>query len=155
MPRTKPRRQGVSLLELLVVVTLIGIFASTVAMRFGRSLSAEFGSQGVARELSLAMLACQRAAINTGDDHYVEFLATSGKISSYRIMRDISGVATLVDGPKPINTDVTVTTSSTTIRFNFEGGALSSYTVSVQGVARTWQITVVAINGAIRVVQSA
>lgn len=145
------QRRGVTLLELLVVVTLVGIFASTVAMRYGRSIFAEFGAQGSVRELSLALLACQRAAINTGDEHYLEFLSSGGKISSYRLMRDTSGVVTLVDGPKTLSNDVTVSVSSSTMRFNFEGGAAGSYWISVLGRSQTWRIDVIPISGTMRV----
>jgi prepilin-type N-terminal cleavage/methylation domain-containing protein len=154
MRRQKQQRRGVTLLELLVVVTLIGIFASTVAMRYGRSIFAEFGSQGTARQLSLALLASQRASIKTGDDHYVEFLASGGRITSYRIMRDTGGVLTLVDGPTTLSTDVTVTVSNTTMRYNFEGGAQGSYWINIVGQARTWRVDVVPINGAVRVSQT-
>lgn len=154
MGQSHRRRQAITLLELLVVVTLVGIFASAVAIRFGRTLFAEFGSQGEARQLSLALLACQRAAISTGDDHYVEFLSSGGKITSFRIMRDIGGVATLVDGPKSLSNDVTVTVSNSTMRYNFEGSALSNYWIDIVGQARTWRVDVIPINGTIRVTQT-
>jgi type II secretory pathway pseudopilin PulG len=142
------------LLELLVVLTFLGILAATVAMRYGRSLFAEFGSQATARELSLALLGCQRASINTGDDHYLEFLTSGGQISSYRIMRIVSGVPTLVDGPKPISADVTVTSSDAVLQYNFEGSALGSYSVDIAGESRTWRVDVIQITGAIRVTQT-
>ncbi len=154
MRRYDKQRRGVSLLELLVVVTLIGIFASTVAMRYGRSIFAEFGAQGTARELSLALLGCQRASINTGDDHFVEFEAAGGRISSYRIMRNVSGVPTLVDGPRTLSPDVAVTVSSNTMQYNFEGGALASYWINIVGQARTWRVDVIPITGTIRVTQT-
>jgi prepilin-type N-terminal cleavage/methylation domain-containing protein len=148
------RRRGVTLLELLIVITLIGIFASTVAMRFGRSLFSEFGSQGVARELSLALLSCQRAAITNGNDHYVEFLSSGGRIAQYRVMRDVSGTPTLIDGPKTFSTDVTVAVSSTTMRYTFDGSASTSYWITITGQSRVWRIDVIAISGAISVTQT-
>ena len=123
-------------------------------MRYGRTIFAEFSAQGATRELSLALLSCQRAAINTGDEHYVEFLAPGGKISSYRIMRDISGVVTLVDGPKALSDDVTVTVSNNTMRYNFEGGALWSYWINIVGRSQVWRIDVIPISGSIRVSQT-
>lgn len=154
MGRLRNRRHALTLLELLVVVTFIGIFATAVAMRFGRTLFAEFGSQGEARQLSLALLACQRAAISTGDDHYVEFLSGGGGINSFRIMRDVGGVATLVDGPKALSSNVTITVSNSTMRFNFDGSALSNYWINIVGQARTWRVDVIPINGTIRVTQT-
>jgi prepilin-type N-terminal cleavage/methylation domain-containing protein len=153
--RAAPPRQAVTLLELIAVVVLLGIFAATVGMRFGRTLFAEFGSRAAARELSLALLSCQRAAIVTGDDHYLEFLSSGGVINQYRIMRDISGTPTLVDGPKPLSPDVTISTSHGTLRFNFEGSALANYQVDVTGNEQVWQVNVIPITGTVNVVQVA
>jgi prepilin-type N-terminal cleavage/methylation domain-containing protein len=154
MLASSEQRRGVSLLELLVVVTLIGILTAVAAMRFGRSLFAEFGAQGTARELSLAMLTCQRASITTGDDHYVEFLASGGRISAYQILRDAAGGPLLVDGPKSLSSDVTLTVSSNSMRFNFEGGAAANYSVQIVGQSQSWRIDVVPITGAVRVTQT-
>jgi len=141
-------------LELLVVVVLIGIFSTTVAMRFGRSLFGEFGAQAAARELSLALLTCQRAAISTGDDHFVEFLYAGGKITQYRIMRDISGTPSLVDGPKTLPSEVTVTSSASSLRYNFQGSALSAYWIIFTGQNRVWRIDVVPITGSFSITQT-
>lgn len=154
MQRYENKRRGVTLLELLVVLTLMGICAGTVAMRYGRTIFAEFGAQGTARELSLALLACQRASITTGDDHFIEFLSSGGKISSYRIMRLVSGVATLVDGPKPLSLDVTVTVSSNSMQYDFEGSALGAYWINILGQSRSWRVDVIPITGSIRVTQT-
>ena len=154
MQRVTYRRRGLTLLELLIVITLVGIFASTVAMRFGRSIFKEFGSQGVARELSLALLSCQRASITTGDNHSLEFLSSGGKITQYRIMRDVGGTPTLVDGPKTLLTDVTVTTSHSTMSYTFEGSASANYWIVVTGQNRIWRIDVIPISGAISVTQT-
>jgi prepilin-type N-terminal cleavage/methylation domain-containing protein len=147
-------RRGVTLLELLVVVVLIGIFSTTVAMRFGRSIFGEFGAHATARELSLALLTCQRAAISTGDDHYVEFLYSGGDITQYRIMRDVGGTPTLVDGPKALPSEVTVTSSASTLHYNFQGSALSAYWIVLTGNSRVWRIDVVPITGTFSITQT-
>jgi type II secretory pathway pseudopilin PulG len=144
----------VTLLELLVVVVLMGIFAALAGMRFGRTIFGEYGARGFSRELSLAMLSCQRAAISSGDDHFLEFLSSGGKITQYRIMRDVSGTPTLVDGPKGISSDVTVTSSHSTLRFDFQGSAQAAYSVTITGTNRTWRIDVVPITGAVTVQQT-
>jgi len=154
MRRYDYKRRGVTLLELLVVLTLMGIVAGTVAMRYGRSIFAEFGAQGTARELSLALLTCQRASITTGDDHFIEFLSSGGRISSYRIMRLVSGVGTIVDGPKTLSSDVTLGVSSNTMQYNFEGSALGAYWINITGQSRSWRVDVIPITGTIRVVQT-
>ena len=129
----------------------MGIFASVVAMRFGRTLFSEFGAQATARELSLALLGCQRAAIRSGDDHFIQFTLAGGRATEYRLLRDDGGSGALVDGPRPLSSDVTVTVSHATMRFTFEGAAAAAYQVTLVGRNRRWQIDVVPISGAIRV----
>jgi hypothetical protein len=66
-------------------------------------------------------------------------------------MRDASGTPTLVDGPKTLSSDVTVTASHTTLRYDFEGTAQAAYQVVVTGSERVWQLDVVPITGAVSV----
>ena len=66
----------------------------------------------------------------------------------------MSGVATLVDGPKALPTDVTVTVSSNTMVYNFEGGAAANYWIRLVGQSQSWRLDVVPITGAIRVTQT-
>jgi type II secretory pathway pseudopilin PulG len=143
----------VTLLELLVVATLIGIFASVVAMRFGRTLFSEFGANSLARELSLDLLTCQRAAITTGDDHFLSFVVSGGNATSYSLIRDTAGGDVLVDGPKTFSEDVTVTVSHAEMRFNFEGSAAANYSLLLTGQNRQWQVDVVPITGAVSVAE--
>lgn len=139
------------MLELLVVVVLLGIFASVVMMRAGRSLFQEFGANATSRELSLALLTCQRTAIKTGDDHFLQFTVAGGQAVEYRLMRDAGGINELVDGPRAISEDVTVTASHPVMRFNFEGAAGAAYQIQVTGLNRGWRVDVVPITGAVRV----
>jgi prepilin-type N-terminal cleavage/methylation domain-containing protein len=152
----KDRRahHGVSLLELLAVVTLIGIFSSVVVMRYGRTLFGDFGSQSVARQLSLDLLTCQRAAIRTGDDHFLEFTLGGTRAVSYRLMRDTGMATVLVDGPRTFATDVVVTVSQDRMRYNFEGAAAANYSITLVGQNRSTRIDVIPINGTIRVTES-
>jgi type II secretory pathway pseudopilin PulG len=143
----------VTLLELLVVVTLIGIFASVVAMRYGRTLFSEFSANSVARQLSLDLLTCQRAAITTGDDHFLSFTVSGGNATSYSLVRDTAGGDVLVDGPKSFSDDITVTVSHAEMRFDFEGSAAANYSLLLTGENRRWQISVVPITGAVSVAE--
>lgn len=151
MFRNRTRRRGVSLLELLVVITLMGIFASVAAMRFGRTLLSEFGAHAEARQLSLALLTCQRAAVKTGDDHLLRFVLEGGRAASYQLLRDNAGTLQLVDGPRALSGDITVTVSHPDMRFDFEGSAQAAYQIQLLGENRRWQIDVVPVTGAIRV----
>lgn len=153
MNRRTNERRGVTLLELLAVVTILGIFASITMMRFGRSIFADFGSQGEARAISLALLQAQRGAIKTGDNHYVEFDATAA--TSFSIFRAMDTGDRLVDGPHALQEDSTITVSSTKMEFTFEGRALGAYTVTLDGENWTWNLEVVPINGSLQTTSQA
>ncbi|MBC8352934.1 MAG: prepilin-type N-terminal cleavage/methylation domain-containing protein [Planctomycetes bacterium] len=141
------QRKGVTLLELVMVVTLMGIIAAIGTARFGRSAYANFGAQGEARTLSLSMLRAKRAAITTGNNHFIQFDATTA--TQFSVMRRIGSSSTLVDGPHLLNSDVTVVASTTEMDFTFEGEAAASYQVDFTGNGRNWRLNVVPVTGAV------
>jgi prepilin-type N-terminal cleavage/methylation domain-containing protein len=154
MTMTRGRRQGVTLLELLAVVTLMGILAVIGTTRFGTSVSANFGSHGGARTISLAMLRAKRLAITTGDNHFVQFdAATPTAATQYSVMQRTGTGDVLVEGPILLNEDVTVIASDAEMDFTFEGEAAGAYQVDFTGNGRNWQINVVPITGAVTVAE--
>ncbi len=151
-----PQRRGLTLLELLAVVTIVGIIAAVVTARVGRSIFAEFGAGAVAREISLDLLACQRAAIATGDDHFLRFEVTGGEVDSYRMMRDTGSADVAVNEVKAVPNEVTVTITapSNDMTFRFEGQANAAYVIDTVGESRSYRVSVVPVTGAIRVVET-
>ncbi len=143
-------------MELLAVVTIIGIFAAVLTSRVGRSVFADFGSGAVARELSLDLLTCQRAAIATGDNHFLRFVVGGGNVASYRMMRTTASGDVAVDAIKPISDDVTVAITAPTndMTFRFEGQADAAYQIDIAGQNRSYRVSVVPINGAIQVTET-
>jgi prepilin-type N-terminal cleavage/methylation domain-containing protein len=143
-------RRGLSLLEMLAVVALLAIVAAVVLGRNGRSLVANFSSQGDARRVALALLQAKRRAITTGTDHAVEFTSGGGDIASLTVVSIAGGGATtIVEGPLPLAEDLVVTASHSQMVFTFEGQAAAAYWVQLAGADRTWRIDVVPITGAI------
>jgi Tfp pilus assembly protein FimT len=144
----------VTLLELVMVVTLMGILAVVGTSHFGRTALANIGSHGEARTLSLAMLRARRSAITTGDNHFIQFDASSPTAATqYSLMRRTGGGDTLVEGPHLLNQDVTVVASDTEMDFNFEGEAVATYQVDFIGNGHDWRVTVVPITGAVVVAE--
>lgn len=140
-------------MELLAVVTLIGIFASVAVMRYGREIFGDFGSQAESRKISLALLHAQRASITTGKNHYLQFDAAAA--TTYSIFRRADAGDTLVDGPVELGTDVVVSiTGDTSMEFNFEGQALAPYEIALAGENRSWRLEVIPINGSVRVTET-
>jgi prepilin-type N-terminal cleavage/methylation domain-containing protein len=151
---TKPGRRGVTLVELLVVVTLMGIFASVAAARFGPTLLGDFGSQSDARRLSLDLWQTQRLAILTGDNHYLQFTLSNGIAVGYQLFRRrADGTTAPADAYRLFTTQVSTTASHAQLEFTFEGQALAAYAVTLSGAHRSWQVTIAPITGSVRVVE--
>jgi prepilin-type N-terminal cleavage/methylation domain-containing protein len=137
MHQTNNRRRGVSLLELLVVVTLMGIFGAVVIGRYGRKMLTEFGSQSDARRVSLDLLTVQRAAILTGDNHYLEFTSASGKVVGYQMFRRWdNGNKTKEAEYRELSEDIVTKSSHAQAEFNFEGQSLGAYSITMTGKNR-------------------
>lgn len=129
----------------------MGIVGSVAISRFGRTVFGNFGAQSEARTISMALTHAKRAAILTGDNHYVLFDSTTA--TSYRVFRVTGGPDELVDGPYSFSDDVAITASNTRMEFTFEGQTLAGYTVDLTGDNIAWQITVTQINGSVFVAE--
>jgi len=154
-PFLRPGRRGLNLLELLAVVAILGLFATLSAARFGPAVTKTFAAHGDARRLALDLRLTQRHAIATGDNHYITFSADGlGNLTGYSLYRRLSAGGTqLVDGPRDFPQAETVTTTADPLEYAFDGTALAAYTVTFTGPSQTWQVSVVPVTGAVRVVQ--
>lgn len=151
--RPRRPRRGLSLWEITAVVTILGILSAVVVGRNGRSLLGNYGAQGDARRVGIALLQAKRRAISTGTMHGLVFNSSGGSIVSVSVVSITGGVPTTVDGPTMFTTGLTVTTSHTQMTYDFEGKAAAAYWVQLAGPARTWRIDVVPITGAISTAQ--
>ena len=148
-----PRRRGVTFLELLVVVTLMGIFVAIAAARYGKTAIGNVGANTDARRLALDMLHAKRRAISTGDNHFLRFTMSGSSADGYTLYRSGSGGDVAVDSYHAFPTNLAVTTTHSEPEFSFEGQALASYQVTLTGPHRTWKITVVTATGTIQVTE--
>ena len=146
--------RALTLLELTLVVALLGIFAAIAVTSFGHASLANAGARGYARKLALDLVQAQRRAISTGDNHYIEFQSSGGVTVGHTLYRRAGGSTIVADVVRNAPHDVTVTPSHNLCEYTFEGSALASYTCSIAGPNRSWQITVTAATGAVRVTDS-
>lgn len=158
MNRTARRRPAVTLVELLAVVTLMGVFSTVVMVRFGRSMLTNMGAQSECRRLALDLLRMQRSTITSGDNHGVVFLTTAGKATGYRVVAGLSpaggnyvttGATVDVDSPRTFQSDLDVTPSHSVMGYSFEGQAGSAYRIVLSGPHRECTIDVIPITGAV------
>lgn len=160
-PRQRiPQRRGVTLLELLVVVTLVGILSSAVVGRYGRAVFGDFGARSEAHQLWLDMQLARREAIRTGTPHTVLLEGpASGPWTGYRIVvgttaRARSGRGTTLGEPRVFPQEMSATGDSPTVEFNFEGQADRAVTLQLSGPHRGWRVQVTPLIGSVTVTES-
>lgn len=147
----RKRRRGLSLLELLAVVTLMGIFSSAAFMRFGRDIFGDSGARSETRTLSLGLLQAQRAAIRSGDRHGISIQGTTAKVISWTVVHEHqNGSTAVIDGPHQIPDELTMSVNSTVVWFDFEGSGSQLFDVSVVGPNRQYELKVEPLTRMIR-----
>jgi hypothetical protein len=142
------------LVELASVVAIVALIAAAGFARFGSSTLENLGGDGCARRLALDLMQARRRTIATGDNHYLQMVIASGKVTSYTLFRRAAGGDAAVDESKPIPSGVNVTTSHATLEFDFDGAALAAYSISIAGPKRSWTVSTVIATGAVRVVET-
>ncbi|MEL6108653.1 MAG: prepilin-type N-terminal cleavage/methylation domain-containing protein [Planctomycetota bacterium] len=141
--RNDRNRRGLSLLELLVVVTLIGVLSSVVLIRYGRDIFGDAGAKSETQILSQGIRHAQRAAIRTGDRHGLIVQGTASDATGWSIVRELSdGSRTLIDGPHLLTEEVTVSASTNEMWFDFEGSGSSFFSARLSGPNRVFEVKV-------------
>ena len=147
-------RRAFSLMELVAIIAIIGLITVASITRFGHSTIANSSAEGFARKLSLALAHARRATISTGENHFVQLSPASGTITSFTLIRRASSGDTQVEQSLAVPADVTLASASRELEFDFDGSALSAYTISLTAPDRSWDITVVQLTGAIGVTET-
>jgi prepilin-type N-terminal cleavage/methylation domain-containing protein len=147
---------GYSLLELIAVVAILGIMACMTYAMMTTDVLGNHGADATARQLALDLELARREAIATGINHWLQLSVSGGQVTAYQIYRTNGGSSIAVDTLRAIPEHVTVTISpsgSTTPAFTFEGQAASTFTFTLAGASRTWQVAVTAATGRARVIE--
>lgn len=147
-------RRAFSLVELASVVAIVALVAAAGFARFGTSTLENLGGDGFARRLALDMMQARRRTIATGDNHYLQLTVASGKVTAYTLFRRASGGSVAVDAVRTVPSGVNVTTSYTTLEFDFDGAALAAYALSIAGPKRSWTVSTIMATGAVRTVET-
>ena len=149
--RARAVRGGVTLLELVAVVTLLGVFAAVAVTRSdGRFGDVQVRTQ--ARVFAGLLHQAKRRAILTGRDSGVRFVAGGpGVVAAVPVER--AGGALVDLGPAvPFPESVSVSTDAPELLFDFEGlGPADGFGITFVGPARTWVVHLPPVSSMIRV----
>lgn len=147
--RAAMRRRAFSLVELMAVIALLALIAAAAIGRFCTGTLENVAAEGYARRLAVDLHQARRRTIATGDNHYLSITVASGKVTTYTMYRRASGGDVVVDKARLTPSGVSVTTSSTTPEYDFDGATLAAYTIAATGPTRTWTITTTMATGAV------
>jgi prepilin-type N-terminal cleavage/methylation domain-containing protein len=154
------QRRGVTLLELLVVVTLTGILSTAVVGRYGRAIFGDFGARTEAHQLWLDMQLARREAIRTGQPHTILMNGSArGPWSGYQIVAGSaaearSGRGSTIGDPRTFPEELSASGDSATVEFNFEGQADRAVTLQLAGPHRSWRVQVLPLIGSVTVTET-
>ncbi len=140
------RHQGYSLLELLAVVTILGLLAAIGATRLAPGVQGNVARGTDSFRTLMALRQARAAAIATGDNHCLRMLSTSGSITGFQIER-IGGTTTIVEGPHLFSGEATILQTGSDATFNFQGEATVAPVLTFAGANHTNRITVVTATG--------
>jgi type II secretory pathway pseudopilin PulG len=140
-----------SLLELVATLAILGLIVAAGIGTFGSNTVQNVAAEGFARKLALDLMQARRRTIATGDNHYLQCTVVAGKVTSYAIYRRAAGGDVVVDQTQTVPAGATVTTSHTTLEFDFDGAALAAYSLTVAGPSRSWTVSTTVVTGAVRI----
>ena len=155
-PRPRPApaaRGGVTLLELVAVVTLIGVFAAVAVSRSDGHFG-DAAAKRTADEFAALMHAARTRAVLTGETTGLHFdrSAGTGHVTRATLSGwDAADARTPLGEVVEVPSGVTVTSTVQHARWDWEGAAADSGTsVMFLGPHRSWRIWSPPVTGAIR-----
>lgn len=139
--------KGMTLIELLAVVMIVGIMSSVLIMRLGPMSIGNPGAKAVARRLTLDLRHARSLAIATGVNHYLGFDVSGSSLTGYTIYREAGATDPAVESYRNFERGVTATGSTTRAEFDPTGAALGGYSFVVTGTTQSFTVTVIAATG--------
>ena len=153
-PAPRRPRRGVSLLELVAVTTLLGIFAAVVVAR----TDGTFGDAAARRDAETYSALChaaRRRAILTGHTCGVRFEKTGGDVDRFVLAEWPGGVETDLDEAFTPSGGVRAVSSAPHARWGFDGLPPSgSVNVEFRGPHRAFSVWRTGATGTLRIVET-
>jgi Zn-dependent alcohol dehydrogenase len=138
----------------MAVLALIGLVAAATCGRLGISTLSSASADGYTRRLAIDLMQARRRTIATGENHFLDTIGASGNVTSYQMIRRAAGGDVAVDDVRTTPAGVTVTSTHADLEFDFDGTALGTYVITVNGPVRSWQVSAVMATGTVSVVET-
>lgn len=138
------REQGVTLLEVIMLVAIIGMLAAMSIPRIGSM--AGYAAHATARQIIADMRYTRGQAISTAKDHIVRFSPSGGPHTGYSIFRVEDAVEEQVGQTRQIRDQVSCSGPDEFTFYPF-GNASSDGTISLVGAEDQYDINVIAATG--------
>jgi prepilin-type N-terminal cleavage/methylation domain-containing protein len=144
--KPEARARAMTLVELIMVVTVVGILSAVAVMRVGPERLGRPGVRAFARQLGVDLRYARSLAVTEGTNHYVGFDS-----SGYSVYRRETPTDVAVDNYRKIPSGISGSMSAWNFEFEPTGAALAAYqcTLSVPGLS--YRIRVRIVTGTITV----
>jgi len=136
---------GYSLIEILLVVTIIGIFASVAVPYFGAGLLRRMDAYTTARQIASDLMYARTLAVTNNKDHILRFYPVASPYNQYKIFSSDDG-ETQVGHTREVDDNV-VWTGDREYTFEPLGNATADATLSVTSGTYQYDVKVIAITG--------
>ena len=136
------RARGMTLVELLAVVTIVGILSTVAIARLGSGSLGRPGVMAAARRLALDLRHTRSLAITKRINHYARFDA-----AGYTIYRRDTPTDVAVDARRTFPQGVTAVVTASDFEYEPTGAALATYTCELSGSGVTYRVKVIGATG--------
>lgn len=123
----KPQKSGITLIEILFVITLVAIFSAIVVPRLRGSLFDKLTVYTSAHAIASDMRLARRLAVTSAIQHRVQFFVTGSSADYNQYVIQIGPSFTNVSVAKTIDDDIVVTDDAN-VTFSSNGAADSGHT---------------------------
>jgi len=131
-----------TLIELLAVVMIVGIFSSVALMRVGNGSFGRPSVDAFSRQLSVDLRYTRSMAITKKANHYLGFDSTG-----YTLFRRDSPTDIMVQPRRPLPQGVGGTISTWNFEFEPSGAALAAYWCDLSSSGVTYRVEVIPVTG--------
>lgn len=150
-------RRAFSLLEMMAVVTIVGLIGTMAALRWSDQAIASPAAHGFARKLAMSLQLARRQTICEGTSAAVVLSENLGVVTSFHLVRAASGGDEVTDTVISTPSGVTVSAPATRWEYDYSGSLTtpaSGGTITVSDGVSTWSLVINSVTGRVQITKS-